>query len=114
MKKTVVLLALSGALLCAADGVPSGAVQSSAYAWSYTDAQGKQWIYRQTPFGMVKVGAQAAPVAPDANTHTTVTDLGDSVKFERDMPFGKTVWTKYKSALNSDELSLLKSSQEKE
>src|SRR4051794_14537028 len=32
------------------DGVPEGAVQIEQYAYSYTDAEGKEWLYRRTPF----------------------------------------------------------------
>src|SRR4051812_2926222 len=34
------------------DGVPEGAVQIEPYAYSYTDAEGKEWLYRRTPFGV--------------------------------------------------------------
>jgi hypothetical protein len=125
MKKTLMLVALFGALAFAADdqkpktnapaGVPAGAVKSGAFAWRYTDAQGKKWIYRQTPFGLVKVedtGEDKSQDAPaDAKNPTTVTDLGDSVKFDRDTPFGHQTWTKKKTDLNADEASQAKQSQ---
>jgi hypothetical protein len=37
----------------------------------------------------------------------TVTDLGDSFRFERRYPFGQNVWTRKKSELNDDEKGLL-------
>jgi len=35
-------------------GVPADAQEIQPYLYRYTDAQGKKWLYRQTPFGLSK------------------------------------------------------------
>ncbi len=127
MKKTFTLFAISSALLCASDKktsarqpvvkqdapkqaattLPDGAVEVDPYTHRYTDAQGKKWLYRQTPFGLVKMEDKPAPVAVENATPTKVTDLGESVKFERSTPFGVTKWTKKKADLTDDEKALV-------
>ncbi|MBM3747018.1 MAG: hypothetical protein FJW34_14605, partial [Acidobacteria bacterium] len=34
--------------------IPKEAKQIEPYTWRYTDDQGKNWIYRKTPFGVVR------------------------------------------------------------
>src|SRR3982074_3537734 len=48
--------------------IPAGAKQVDAATYTFTDAQGKKWIYRRTPFGVARiedkpVEASAAPAA---------------------------------------------------
>ena len=80
--------------------LPAGAVQVEPGAYTFTDAKGKKWIYRQTPFGLSraedKPAAEAAP-APKA-TVITATEAGDVIKFERPGPFGPYRWEKKKNA----------------
>jgi len=135
MKKTFLLLAISATMAMAAGsdpaqktaartapaksglppGVPAGAVTAGPYAWRFTDAQGKKWLYRQTPFGVVKMDdkPEETPAVEDKNP-ITATDLGDSVRFERNTPFGKQKWTKKKSELNSEEQAVVEKSTGKE
>jgi len=90
--------------------LPSGAKQVEPGLYRYTDAQGKTWMYRQTPFGLAKwedKPATAAPVA-EPEVPVSITDLGDSVQFERPTPFGPHKWTKKKTDLNEEERALLK------
>lgn len=35
-------------------GVPKGAVSIEGHTWRWVDAQGKAWLYRATPFGMMR------------------------------------------------------------
>jgi general secretion pathway protein D len=56
-------------------GVPAGAVPSGPGVYRYIDPQGKHWIYRATPFSVVKLEdtesaapAPATPAAPAAQT----------------------------------------------
>ena len=103
----VVVLTASG--LLAAEGVPSGAKEVQPHTYSYTDAQGQHWTYRQTPFGMTKWRDSDIP-APTMSAQpnpVTVTDLGEQVRFERKTPFGQFVWTRKKSELTADEKGLL-------
>lgn len=84
--------------------VPKGAVQVSTYMWKYTDPQGKKWVYRQTAFGLQKA-PEAPPEEqmPDYKAPVKVTDLGDSVQFERSNGFGTQRWTKKKAELSGEE-----------
>lgn len=96
-----------------AAGIPAGAVQTSPGIWRHTDAQGKTWTYRKTPFGIARVEEKPAkPAAAEAdaarleeaelNSIRGVED-GDNVRFERSGPFGVYRWSKAKSALNEME-----------
>jgi hypothetical protein len=87
-------------------GPPKGAVQIAPYTFRYTDARGKVWIYRQTPFGWMKAERkdfpEAAPVAVDL-PETRVVEDGDSVRFERNTPFGMHRWKRKKSEMTEQE-----------
>lgn len=97
--------------------IPKGAVKNDNGTYSYTDKQGKNWIYRDSAFGVVKTpgpaagaGAQtgAKPAAPAAKASATkVIDKGDTVQFERSTPFGPTKWEKKKSDLTEEERKML-------
>lgn len=85
------------------DAVPNPGGQS--YTW--TDKDGKKWVYTKTPFGVMK-----SPKADDAagpgldTTLTKAIDKGDSVRFERRTPFGTSAWEKKKTELTADEQKL--------
>jgi hypothetical protein len=75
--------------------------------YSWTDKQGKRWIYAKTPFGISKFAASdAAETAPDLSG-TKAIDKGDTVRFERPTPFGPGSWEKKKAELTDDERHLL-------
>lgn len=119
MKKTLVIFAFAAMALGAQDkapaqekarpaGLPASAVASDPYTWRYTDAKGTKWLFRQTPFGLSKMEDKPAAAVVEAKpTPTTVTDLGDSVKFSRKTPFGAQTWTKKKADLTDEEKALL-------
>jgi hypothetical protein len=104
-----VIAVLFGAGLLAENKIPAGAREVQPYTYSYTDAQGKQWMYRQTPFGVTKWQESdvPAPRMKEQPNPVTVTELGDRVRLERQTPFGRYVWTKKKSEINGDEKLLL-------
>ena len=83
-------------------GLPAGATKLGPYRWRYTDAQGKVWIYRDTPFGLTRVPDQKPPeeVAPP---NWKAVRVGDEIQFERPTPFGGMRWTKKEDQLNSFE-----------
>jgi len=87
--------------------VPKEAKEVSPYLYRYTDAQGKSWMYRKTPFGVSKweekPGEQEPPVESPASAGLSMTDLGDSVQFQRLTPFGPQKWTRKKSEMTDDE-----------
>jgi hypothetical protein len=100
--------------------VPKDAVKNADGTWSYTDKQGKKWLYFTTPFGVMispvadpqTVPAPAPPPAPAAPIK--VIDKGDTVRFEQAGPmgpFGPTIWEKKKSELTDQERQMLEAQQ---
>jgi hypothetical protein len=87
--------------------IPSGATLVEPGTYTFTDAQGKKWIYRKTPFGIARAEDKPADVsaAPAPGPAITATEDGDSVRFERPGPFGPYRWQKKKSELSDDERS---------
>ncbi len=116
MTKLVLCLFL-GAAVFAAESIPAGAKETAPGVYHYTDAQGKKWIYRRTPFGISKgedrsVDTEKVQAAEDADYKLiTVTDLGDKIHFERQTPFSTTKWTKAKSELTEYEKKVVASKQ---
>ncbi len=91
----------------ATPGIPAGAVQTAAFTWSYADAQGCKWIYRQTPFGTVRLEDKPDPLAAvyisRQAQYLKAVDAGDSVRFERPSPFGTYRWETKKTELSAVE-----------
>ena len=84
--------------------LPAGATQVEPGTYTYTDAKGKKWIYRQTPFGLARAEDKPAETAPaPKGPPITATEVGDVIKFERPGPFGPYRWEKKKSDLADDE-----------
>jgi hypothetical protein len=79
--------------------VPEGAEQIEPYTFRHRDAQGKVWIYRETPFGIVRYEeSKQAPVAPVASDNDMMAfDSGDSIRFELKGLLGKSTWTRKKT-----------------
>ncbi len=83
--------------------VPAGAKEVDAYTWRHTDAQGKNWIYRKTPFGLVKYEDKGGDkIGEDLPPGMTAVDQGDSIQFERPSPFGTYRWVRKKSEQLTD------------
>jgi len=110
--KTFLMLLVSMMALRAAEpaggtaplAIPAGAVAVASNLYRHTDAQGKTWIYRRTPFGITRVEAQSAgPVRPEVWANTRAWDDGDAVRFERTGPFGVYRWRTRKSELDAAE-----------
>jgi hypothetical protein len=88
--------------------IPKDAVKNENGTYSYTDKQGKNWLYRDSPFGVMRTaalepGADARPNPKQPTAAIKVIDKGDTVQFERATPFGPTRWEKKKSDLTDDE-----------
>ncbi len=108
--------------------IPAGAVKTEDGSYRWTDAHGKVWLYRDTPFGVsrlaeasanvppgyvatpfgvTKKAADTAPAAPvvsgDPNEHVTAVAHGDMIRFEKPNPFGSTAWEKKATDLTPDE-----------
>jgi len=116
--------------------VPKEARQTGPVEFKLTDRGGKNWVFRQTPFGIQKAEDKAQDAQSDAGTAerqtgeaaavkpgTTmptpfgatrsrdavpvrVTEDGDTLRFERQTPFGVQRWSKTKSELSEQETQL--------
>lgn len=91
--------------------VPAGAEKIDNLTHRHTDAEGKTWIYKRTPFGLVRYeddeGSKAAKTAKSkasaASALIQAYDEGDTVRFEKQTPFGKHRWVRKKAELNDEE-----------
>jgi hypothetical protein len=96
--------------LAQAEAIPAGAKLVEPFIYRYTDSSGKVWMYRQTPFGINKWEETSTPSAPAAAAKSEpikVTDLGDSVRFEKKTPFGDESWTRKKTELTDEDKALV-------
>jgi len=88
--------------------VPAGAKEVGPNLYRYTDAQGKTWMYRKTPFGVGKwEDKPSEQPAASVDVPATVTEVGDSYQFQRQTPFGMQKWTVKKAELNDFEKALV-------
>jgi hypothetical protein len=87
--------------------IPPDAVINPDGTYAYTDKGGKKWIYSKTPFGISRIEdvgtAPAGFVTTPKEQLIKSTDAGDTVKFERQTPFGTTKWEKKKSEMTDEE-----------
>jgi len=92
--------------------VPPGAVEVEPYTYLYTDPNGRGWLYRKTPFGVMRVedkpvSAEDAKKARDGKDRlieaTSAAEDGDSIRFARQTPFGRSEWRRPKTQLNEVE-----------
>jgi hypothetical protein len=88
--------------------IPASAVEFEPGSYHYTDAKGKKWILRPTPFGIAKIEDTGVPLRKKGDQdhgmeNVKVTEDGDSVKFERPGPFGTYKWEKKKADLDAGE-----------
>ncbi len=83
--------------------IPAGAKQIEPNLFRYTDPQGKVWIYKESPFGLMKheetaaerAERAAAPVATDDGLKAV--EDGETIRFSRETPFGESRWTRKKT-----------------
>lgn len=95
--------------------VPADAIRVDQNLWRWTDAQGKEWRFQRSPFGITKV--DPSTVAPEKFEYPVgmkATEAGDEVKFERPTPFGAARWTKKKTELNDVEQAVWERDRPKE
>ena len=119
--KLLLLFSLTFAALAAADKparkapavppkitIPAKAVKTEDGSYRYTDAQGKKWIYRQSPWGVSKVEDKPATAADRAAEQQRIaqikaTEDGEVIRFERPGPFGTYKWSRKKTELDETE-----------
>lgn len=89
--------------------LPAGAKQVSEGVWEHTDAQGKQWVFKQMPFGLTKMSKADL----DARTSTSlpegmsVVEQNGAYKFTRRTPFGEVNYTKKTDELSETERAVV-------
>ncbi len=85
--------------------IPRDAEKIEPYTYRHTDKTGKVWIYRETPFGIVKFPEDQArkPKPVENQDDWTAVEEGDNIRFERPSPFGKYRWIRKKSELSEAE-----------
>jgi hypothetical protein len=107
--------------------IPKGATEIEPGVYKHTDAAGKTFIFRKTPFGVVKSpeqgatqdkapapqpstksGTTASPFGdvnnkPSGSQDVKVVERGDVLEFERPSPFGSYKWKAKKAELTADE-----------
>jgi hypothetical protein len=88
--------------------IPAGSKQIEPGAYAYTDPKGKKWILFETPFGIAKKEDTGEPLRkkqkePQIMQGVKITEDGDSLKFEREGPFGTYKWSKKKTDLTEQE-----------
>ena len=95
-------------------GIPAGAKEIQPYLFRYVDEKGKVWMYRQTPFGVSKWEYQPpSPTPAQTSNPVTVTDLGDSYRFESNTPTGAQKWERKKTELSSYEKDMVRKDEER-
>jgi len=97
-------------------GIPADAKEIEPGLYRYTDRDGKTWLMRKTPFGVGKWEDKpdAQPAVVQSNVPVTIKDLGDSIQFTRDSPFGPSKWTRKKTELTDEEKAIVKREQSKQ
>lgn len=115
MKLVLVLSFLSFSAM--AGDIPKTAVQTAPGTYNYTDAHGKKWIFRATPFGVTRIedrpAAQTAGAAQPDSASIKAVEAGDFIRFERQGPFGVYKWQTKKSELTAAERSAWEKSRTK-
>jgi hypothetical protein len=84
-------------------GIPAGAVEVSPGTYRLPDKQGKNWLYRVTPFGVARFEEKPEPAPAPIADSIRATEDGDMIRFERPSPFGTYRWQRKKSELSADE-----------
>jgi hypothetical protein len=101
--------------------IPAGAVEDARdpYTYHFSDPQGKKWIYRKTPFGVVRFEDKPDPKDADAAARqrrqeidsTTAVEDGEYIRFTRPGPFGALKWQHKKTELDDTEKAIWEKAQ---
>ena len=86
------------------NAIPKDAVEIEPGVYRWKDAQGKTWLIRRSPFGLLKgeerQKSEPAGEADDAAAALKVFEEGEELRFERRTPFGVSRWRKKKTELD--------------
>ncbi len=103
-KKTPVKAGSAKAATKAETEIPPGAKEIEPNIYRHTDARGKTWRYRRTPFGIMKAEEKPEPqTAVEQDAGFTVEEDGEIIRFSKTTPFGLTRWSKKKTELTETE-----------
>jgi hypothetical protein len=83
--------------------LPAGAEKLEDGVWRSRDAQGRTWIYKKTPFGLIRMEEQGTAAPAPAAVVRVVEARGEEAVFERQTPFGRKTWTKRLGELDEEE-----------
>jgi hypothetical protein len=132
MFRLIVMTVLAVGCAIGEVSVPKDATEIESGVYRHTDSTGKTYIFRKTPFGIVKSlektgkpekrDESVKDVRPAPSTAATTTDTpfgqvkssasadrikvsdrGDSLEFERPSPFGSYKWKRKKDNLTASE-----------
>jgi hypothetical protein len=87
-------------------GVPPGAVLIEDNTWRHTDAEGKTWTYRRTPFGLLKIEGELGKIS-EAGTLRVAGVAGEEIEFESASPFARSRWKRARKDLTREEQAAL-------
>jgi len=94
--------------------VPPDAIEVSPGLYRWAGKDNKVWMYRKTPFGVSRwVDDHDDSKLRVVTQETRVTDLGDSVRFERPTPFGSQIWVRKKADMDETERLIFERQQHK-
>ncbi|HVY93566.1 MAG TPA: hypothetical protein VHA14_12480 [Bryobacteraceae bacterium] len=89
--------------------IPKNAVARPDGTYTWTDKQGKNWVFAKTPFGVMKTAAQSSATETPTVANAKAIDAGDKVRFETTTPFGVISREKNKTDLTDEERKLYES-----
>jgi len=111
--------------------IPDDAKEIRPGLWKAVDKSGQVWVYWNSPFGVVrapeKPGDEIKPDMPKSTAavstderklngpvtvdNITVEEDGETIRFERRLPFGPQRWSRKKTELNEEERRIWKQAQ---
>jgi hypothetical protein len=91
--------------------LPPGAKATGDGAWEHTDGQGKQWVYKQMPFGLTRMAKgeadERSAAALSLPPGMTVVEKNGGYEFSRATPFGGVTYMKKADELSETERALV-------
>ena len=103
--KPAPLPAVSASAAARPPEIPAAAVETGPQTYRYTGPDGRIWIYRNSPFGIMRFEEKPAaqPASAPNIAGMRATEDGDTVRFEEASPFGTHRWQRKKTELNETE-----------
>ena len=85
--------------------IPAQAAEVEPGAFPFTDGDDKTWLYRKTPFGVMRFESKTADLVSPSRDLLDVQapEDGKTIRFELETRFGGSRWQTKKSQLNEKE-----------